>query len=81
MFLFNKVLRVLSLCVLSLDSYGDLMAKFDVESASRNIAVDHSDRCVLGMKGRGQYYVDFALLRTFLQSTRFTHERSTSNIH
>lgn len=40
---------------------GALMAKFDVEAAYRNIAVHPSDRYLLGMKWRGQYYVDLAL--------------------
>ena len=40
---------------------GALMAKFDVESAYRNIAVHPADRYLLGMKWRGQYYVDLAL--------------------
>lgn len=37
------------------------MAKFDVEAAYRNIAVHPADRYLLGMKWRGQYYVDLAL--------------------
>ena len=40
---------------------GALMAKFDVEAAYRNIAVHPADRYLLGMKWRGQYYVDLAL--------------------
>ena len=40
---------------------GALMAKFDVESAYRNIAVHPDDRFLLGMKWRGQLYVDLAL--------------------
>ena len=37
------------------------MAKFDVESAYRNVPVHPSDRHLLGMKWRNQYYVDLAL--------------------
>ena len=40
---------------------GALMAKFDVESAYRNVAVHPSDRHLLEMKWRNQYYVDLAL--------------------
>lgn len=40
---------------------GALMAKFDVEAAYRNIAVHPSDRYLLGMRWRKQYYVDLAL--------------------
>ena len=40
---------------------GALMAKFDVESAYRNVPVHPSDRHLLGMKWRNQYYVDLAL--------------------
>ena len=41
---------------------GALMAKFDVESTYRNIAVHPVDRYLLGLKWRGRYYVDLALL-------------------
>ena len=37
------------------------MAKFDVESAYRNVPVHPSDRYLLGMKWRNHYYVDLAL--------------------
>jgi len=40
---------------------GALMAKFDVEAAYRNIAIHPDDRFLLGMKWRGQYYVDLTL--------------------
>jgi len=40
---------------------GALMAKFDVEAAYRNIAVHPDDRHLLGMKWRGQFFVDLAL--------------------
>ena len=40
---------------------GALMGKFDVESAYRNIAVHPSDRYLLGMRWREQYYVDLSL--------------------
>ena len=40
---------------------GALMAKFDVEAAYRNIAVHPDDRYLLGMKWRGQFFVDLAL--------------------
>ena len=40
---------------------GALMAKFDVESAYRNIAIHPVDRYLLGLKWRDRYYVDLAL--------------------
>ena len=40
---------------------GALMAKFDVQSAYRNVAVLPSQRHLLGMKWRGKLYVDLAL--------------------
>ena len=40
---------------------GALMAKFDVEAAYCNIAVHPDDRYLLGMKWRGQFFVDLAL--------------------
>ena len=40
---------------------GALIAKFDVEAAYRNIAVHPSDRYLLGLKWRKNYYVDLAL--------------------
>ena len=40
---------------------GALMAKFDVETAYRNIAVHPEDLYLLGMKWRGHFYVDLAL--------------------
>lgn len=40
---------------------GALMAKFDVEAAYRNIAVHPKDRFLLGMKWRGQFFVDLTL--------------------
>lgn len=40
---------------------GALMAKFDVEAAYRNIPVHPGDRNLLGMKWKGQYYVDLVL--------------------
>ena len=40
---------------------GALMAKFDVEAAYRNIAVNPCDHFLLGMKWRGKYFVDLAL--------------------
>ena len=40
---------------------GTLMAKFDVASAYRNVAVHPQDRSLLGMRWRGKYYVDMAL--------------------
>ena len=47
--------------MVSLFDKGALMAKFDVESAYRNITVHPSDRYLLGMKWHGHYYVDLAL--------------------
>ena len=52
----NQVIRMVS-------CYGPsaLMAKFDVESAYRNIP-GHPDDCfLLGMRWRGQFYVDLSL--------------------
>ena len=40
---------------------GTLMAKFDVASAYRNVAIHPDDRPLLGMKWRGQYFVDLVL--------------------
>ena len=40
---------------------GTLMAKFDVASAYRNVAVHPEDRYLLGMKGRDTDYVDMVL--------------------
>ena len=40
---------------------GALLAKFDIESAYRNIAIHPSDRHLLGLKWRNAYYIDLAL--------------------
>lgn len=40
---------------------GALMAKFDVQAALRNVAVHPTDRVLLGMKWRGNFYVDLVL--------------------
>ena len=40
---------------------GTLMAKFDVASAYRNVAIHPGDRPLLGMMWRGKYYVDMVL--------------------
>ena len=40
---------------------GTLMAKFDVASAYRNVAIHPDDRPLLGMQWRGQYFVDLVL--------------------
>ena len=40
---------------------GCLLAKFDICSAYRNIAIHPDDRYLLGMKWRGLFYVDLAL--------------------
>ena len=40
---------------------GALMAKFDVEAAYRNIPVHPVDRHLLGLKWRGQFFVDLTL--------------------
>ena len=37
------------------------MAKFDIESAYRNIAINLSDCHLLGLKWRDAYYIDLAL--------------------
>ena len=41
--------------------HGTLLAKFDVASAYRNMAIHPLDRPLLGMKWQGQCYVDMAL--------------------
>ena len=41
---------------------GALMAKFDIDSAYCNIAERPSDHPLLGMKWRGNYFANFALL-------------------
>ena len=40
---------------------GAMMAKFNVEAAHRNIAGSPEDGYLLGMKWRGQFFVDLAL--------------------
>ena len=40
---------------------GTLMAKFDVASAYRNVAIHPDDRPLLGMQWRGTYFVDLIL--------------------
>ena len=40
---------------------GTLMAKFDVESAYRNVAINPENHFLLGMQWRGWYFVDMAL--------------------
>ena len=40
---------------------GALMAKFDVESAYRNIPVHPDDRFLLSMRWHGQFYIDLSL--------------------
>ena len=40
---------------------GTLMAKFDVASAYRNVAIHPDDRPLLGMQWRGKYFVDLDL--------------------
>ena len=37
------------------------MAKFDVESAYRNVPVHSDDRYLLGIKWRGNYFIDLPL--------------------
>ena len=49
------------ICLVSQFGAGALMAKFDVESAYRNVPVHPSDCYLLGMKWRNQYYVDLTL--------------------
>ena len=41
---------------------GALLAKFDIESAFRNISIHPSHRYLLGMKWRSKYYVELLLL-------------------
>ena len=38
-----------------------LMAKFDVASAYRNVAIHPNDRPLLGMQWRGKYFFDLVL--------------------
>ena len=52
----DQVIRVVS-CY----GPGVLMAELDVESAYRNIPVHPDDRFLLGMRWRGQFYIDFSL--------------------
>ena len=52
----DKVIRLVS----QFDR-GALMAKFDVESAYRNVPIHPLDRYFLGMKWRHHFYVDLAL--------------------
>ncbi|KAL9961224.1 hypothetical protein ACROYT_G030129 [Oculina patagonica] len=40
---------------------GTLMAKFDVATADRNVAIHPEDRPLLGMRWRGQFFVDMVL--------------------
>ena len=49
---------------------GAVIAKFDVEAAYRNIAIHPDERFLLGMKWRGQCYVDL-VLRFGLRSVPF----------
>lgn len=39
---------------------GTLLAKFDMKSAYCNVSVHPDDRCLLGMKWRGEYYINLA---------------------
>ena len=49
------------ICMVSRYVPGALMAKFDVESAYRNIPVHPDDRFLLGMRWCGQLYIDLSL--------------------
>ena len=49
------------ICLVSQFGVGALMAKFDAESAYRNVLGHPSDCYLLGMKWRNQYYVDLTL--------------------
>ena len=49
------------ICLVSQFGRGALMAKFDVKSAYRNVPVHPSERYLLEMKWRNQFYVDLAL--------------------
>ena len=40
---------------------GSLLAKFDVESAYRNVPIHSDDRYLLGMKWRAKYFIDLVL--------------------
>ena len=48
------------------------MAKFDVESAHRNIAIHPSDRFLFGIKWRSKFYVDLALPFGLLRPLTFS---------
>ena len=52
----DKVIRLVSQF-----GRGALLAKFDVESAYRNVPIHPLDRYLLGMKWRHHFYVDLAL--------------------
>ena len=52
----DKVIRLVSQF-----GRGALMAKFDVESAYRNVPIHPLERYLLGMKWRHNFYVDLAL--------------------
>ena len=49
------------ICRVSHYGPGALMAKFDVESTYQNISVHPDDHFILGMKWRGQFYIDLFL--------------------
>ena len=49
------------ICMVSRYGPGALMAKFDVESAYWNIPVHPDDCFLLGMRWRGQFFVDLSL--------------------
>ena len=49
------------ICSVSQFCAGALMAKFDVESAYRNVLIHPSDRYLLGTKWRNHYYIDLTL--------------------
>ena len=49
------------ICLVSQFGRGALMAKFDVDSAYRDVPIHPLDRYLLGMKWRHHFYVDLAL--------------------
>ena len=51
---------------------GTLMAKFDVASAYRNVAIHPDDRPLLGMQWRGKYFVYLVLLFACVQHHLFS---------
>ena len=66
---------------------GAPLAKFDIESAYRNIAIHPSDRHLLGFKWCNAHYIDLALpfvtshAKTFLTVSRFNTDSHSPAVH